>query len=192
MGDALMQVLDIAEKIQADDSPRRPTPAPPRSASAPAASAAPGLVGCTEACPTDQPSNQPLVAAILLSDGANSVGKAEPLEAAQRAKTLGVPIYTIALGTPTGQVTVQDQFGQTQTLDVPPDTETLKQIASITGATAFDAPTAKDLASVYDNLQSRIGYTEERQEVTFALVAAGLLLVVLGAGMSAVWFGRLP
>ena len=78
------------------------------------------------------------------------------------------------------------------TLEVPPDTETLEQIAAITGATDFDAPTAADLASVYDNLESRIGYTEERQEVTFALVGAGLLLVVLGAGLSAVWFGRLP
>ena len=62
----------------------------------------------------------------------------------------------------------------------------------MTGATAFDAPTAEDLKSVYANLQSRVGYTEERQEVTFALVAAGLLLVVVGAGLSAVWFGRLP
>jgi Ca-activated chloride channel family protein len=142
--------------------------------------------------PTDKPSGQPLVAAILLSDGANSVGQNEPLDAAQRAKTLGVPIYTIALGTPTGQVTVQDQFGQDVTLDVPPDTETLSQIASTTGGKAFTAPTAADLASVYKNLESRIGYTEERQEVTFALVGAGLLLVVIGAGLSAVWFGRLP
>jgi Ca-activated chloride channel family protein len=190
MGDALMQVLDIAEKIQAE-APEAPDATTAPQASAPAASADPGSSAAPKV-PTDQPSNQPLVAAILLSDGANSVGKAQPLEAAQRAKTLGVPIYTIALGTPNGSVEVQDQFGQTQTLDVPPDTATLDQIASITGATAFDAPTAKDLASVYDNLQSRIGYTEERQEVTFALVGAGLLLVVLGAGMSAVWVGRLP
>ena len=190
MGDALMQVLDIAEKIQAD-APEAPDATAGALLCGAAVSAAPGSSAAPK-LPTDQPSNQPLVAAILLSDGANSVGKAQPLEAAQRAKSLGVPIYTIALGTPNGSVTVQDQFGQSQTLDVPPDTATLKQIASITGATAFDAPTAKDLASVYDNLQSRIGYTEERQEVTFALVAAGLLLVVLGAGMSAVWFGRLP
>src|SRR5436190_113859 len=74
----------------------------------------------------------------------------------------------------------------------PPDTQTLEQIASITGGQAFNAPTAAQLASVYDNLQSRIGYTEQRQEVTFALVGAGLLLVVVGAGLSAVWFGRLP
>ena len=75
---------------------------------------------------------------------------------------------------------------------MPPDTETLSQIASTTGGKAFTAPTAADLASVYKNLESRIGYTEERQEVTFALVGAGLLLVVIGAGLSAVWFGRLP
>jgi hypothetical protein len=48
------------------------------------------------------------------------------------------------------------------------------------------------LSSVYDNLQSRIGYTDQTQEVTFALVGAGLLMVIAGAGLSAVWFGRLP
>ncbi len=188
MGDALMQVLDIAEKIQ-KDAPETPdassTPNAPTASSDPAASGAPKL-------PTDQPSNQPLVAAILLSDGSNSVGQAEPLDAAARAKTLGVPIYTIALGTPDGTVDVRDQFGQMHTLDVPPDTATLEQIASTTGGSSFTAPTAEDLKSVYQNLQSRIGYTEQTQEVTFALVAAGLLLVVIGAGLSAVWFGRLP
>jgi Ca-activated chloride channel homolog len=191
MGDALMQVLDIAEKIQKEnaetpDASASPSPAAtPGSSAAPDASAQPGA-------PTDEPSGQPLVAAILLSDGAQSVGKAEPLEAARRAKTLGVPIYTIALGTPDGQVEVQDDLGRMVTLEVPPDTATLEQIASITGATNFTAPTAADLASVYANLESRIGHIEERQEVTFALVGAGLLLVVLGAGLSAVWFGRLP
>jgi len=186
MGDALMQVLDIAEKIQKDDAAETPdASASPDATTAPAASGAPSV-------PTDLPSNQPLVAAILLSDGANSVGQTEPLDAAARAKTLGVPIYTIALGTPNGTVSVRDQFGQLQTLDVPPDTETLQQIATTTGGKSFDAPTAEDLKSVYANLQSRIGYTEERQEVTFTLVAAGLLLVVVGAGLSAVWFGRLP
>ncbi|HEY8818023.1 MAG TPA: VWA domain-containing protein [Candidatus Limnocylindrales bacterium] len=178
MGDALMQVLDIAEKIQKDGTET------PDATAAPGASTAPGA--------SATPSSQPLVATILLSDGANSVGQAQPLDAAQRAKTLGVPIYTIALGTPTGTVDVQDQSGRIVTLDVPPDTAILDQIAAITGGTAFTAPTAAELASVYDNLQSRIGYTEERQEVTFALVGAGLLLVVLGAGLSAVWFGRLP
>ena len=191
MGDALMQVLDIAEKIQSEGAETPDASAAPSPSAAPGASAAPGS-STSPSLPTDQPSGQPLVAAILLSDGANSVGQAEPLDAARRAATLGVPVYTIALGTPGGLVQVQNDLGQTVTLEVPPDTETLKQIAEITGGTAFDAPTAEDLSTVYDNLQSRIGYTEERQEVTFALVGAGLLLVVVGAALSAVWFGRLP
>lgn len=186
MGDALMQVLDIAEDIQAAGS-----------AGEPGASVDPGATGAPDASSTpddtaDRPSGEPLVAAILLSDGANSVGTAEPLDAADRAAALGVPIYTIALGTPEGRITVNDQFGQPVTLDVPPDTETLEQIAETTGAQAFDAPSAADLQAVYDNLESRVGYTEEVQEVTFLLVAAGLVLVVIGAGAAALWFGRLP
>ena len=185
MGDALMQVLDIAERIQAQDAETPDASATPGPTFTPGASGGPTV-------PTDEPSGQPLVAAILLSDGANSIGQTEPLDAAARAKDLGVPIYTIALGTPDGTVQVRDDLGQLVTLDVPPDTETLQQIAETTGGTAFDAPTAEELASVYDSLESRVGFTEEVQEVTFALVGVGLLLVVLGAGMSAVWFGRLP
>jgi Ca-activated chloride channel family protein len=192
MGDALMQMLDVAEKVQAEDAAAGTTPgasAAPNASAAPDASAVPG----TSPAPVDQPSGQPLVAAILLSDGANSVGQAEPLDAAQRAATLGVPIYTIALGTASGQVQVEDpQSGQIATLDVPPDTETLAQIAEVTGATAFDAPTAKDLSAVYDNLQSRIGFTQQEQEVTSWFAAAALVLVVVGASLSALWFGRLP
>jgi Ca-activated chloride channel family protein len=187
MGDALMQVLDIAERIQAEDADApdataTPTPMPaatPDSSTAPDAS-------------VDTPSGEPLVAAILLSDGANSVGQAEPLDAAQRAATLGVPIYTIALGTPEGTVEVLNEFGEQVTLEVPPDTETLDRIAEITGGQSFDAPSATDLEAVYANLESRVGYTEEVQEVTFLLVAAGLVLVIVGAGASALWFGRLP
>ena len=194
MGDALMQVLDIAEAIQADDADARRRL---RGARDPAALVAGGLgepqrVG-RPLRPLDQPSGQPLVAAILLSDGANSVGEAEPLEAADRAATLGVPIYTIALGTPERPDHVRDDNGQLVTLDVPPDTETLAaDRRHDRRARRSTPPTAEDLKAVYDNLQSRIGYTQETQEVTVALVAAGLLLVMVGAGLSAVWFGRLP
>jgi Ca-activated chloride channel homolog len=165
MGDALMQVLDLAEGIQTAD------------AGSP---------------PVDQPSGEPLVAAILLSDGASTTGDADPLVAADRAAKMNVPIYTIALGTPEGEVQVPDQNGQPTTLQVPPDTETLAKIAETTDAIAFDAPTATDLQAVYDNLQSRVGYTEQSQEVTVFFAGAALILVVAGAGLSALWFGRLP
>ena len=71
-----------------------------------------------------------------------------------------MPIYTIALGTPDGVVEVQDQFGQLQELQVPPDTETLKQVADMTGGKFFDAPSAEDLAAVYESLGSKVGFTD--------------------------------
>jgi Ca-activated chloride channel family protein len=132
------------------------------------------------------------VAAILLSDGANSAGDTEPLDAAQRAATLGVPIHTIALGTAAGTVEVTDENGQPVTLEVPPDTATLRQIAETTGATAFDAPSADELKVVYDDLESRVGWTDEQQEVTWLFAALALLAVVAAAGLSVLWFGRLP
>jgi Ca-activated chloride channel family protein len=191
MGDALNQVLDIAAAIQADQAATPDTTAPSATAT-PDPSATPAPSGSTTPGPVDQPNGQPLVAAILLSDGANSVGDTQPLDAAKRAASLGVPIYTIALGTQAGKVQVTDDTGQQVTLPVPPDEATLQQIADITGGTAFNAPTADQLTAIYANLQSRIGFTDETQEVTAGFAAAGLLLIVVGAGFAAVWFGRLP
>jgi len=193
MGDALNAMLDVAENVQKADAAATtpgaataPTPTPsPSSSPAPgaAASPAPGAGATTDT---------PLVAGILLSDGANSTGSTDPLDAANRASTLGVPIYTIALGTPTGQVQVQNDQGELVTVDVPPDRATLANIAEVTGGTAFDAPTSADLQAVYDHLQSRIGYVPETQEVTSAMAAAALVCVVAGAGLASLWFGRLP
>lgn len=176
MGDALMQVLDLAEAVQTGDG---------RASTTGTGDTVPG-----DGAPAATGSGP--VAAILLSDGANSAGETSPLDAAQRAATLGVPIHTIALGTAAGTVEVTDQNGMAVTLDVPPDTATLQQIAETTGGTAFDAPTADELKVVYDDLESRVGWTNEQQEVTWLFAAAALLVVVAAAGLSVLWFGRLP
>lgn len=176
MGDALMQVLDLAEAVQTGDG---------RASTTGTGDTVPG-----DSAPAATGSGP--VAAILLSDGANSAGETSPLDAAQRAATLGVPIHTIALGTAAGTVEVTDQSGMAVTLDVPPDTATLQQIAETTGGTAFDAPTADELKVVYDDLESRVGWTNEQQEVTWLFAAAALLVVVAAAGLSVLWFGRLP
>jgi Ca-activated chloride channel family protein len=192
MGDALNAMLDVAENVQkADATAATPgaaaTPAPTVGTASPAPSAA-----ATPAPSAGTTASAPLVAGILLSDGANSTGSTDPLDAANRAATLDVPIYTIALGTPDGRVQVPNDRGQLVTVDVPPDRETLAKIAEVTGGTAFDAPTAADLQAVYDHLQSRIGYVPETQEVTSAMAAAALVCVVAGAGLASLWFGRLP
>ena len=79
----------------------------------------------------------PPAAIVLLSDGASQSGK-DPNTVAQQAKAAGVPIYTVALGTPDGVVQTPDG----QMLQVPPDPEALQQIASASGGRAFTAKEA--------------------------------------------------
>ena len=54
------------------------------------------------------------------------------------------PIYTIALGTDSGEVVQQDAFGFVQRIPVPPDKATLRDIARITGGRFFEAVSADD------------------------------------------------
>ncbi len=82
-------------------------------------------------------------------------------------------------------MTVPDpQSGQMVTVDVPPDTDTLAQVAELTNARFFEAPTADQLKQIYDSLGSKVGYTQEEREVTQAFAAAGLLFVLGGAGLA--------
>ena len=190
LGDAITTSLEVAG-LDPSSVSTTPTASPNPSAS-PSASPSPSATPAPSASGATGTTSQPIVATVLLSDGANSTGQLEPIPAAEQAAALGVPVYTIALGTAEGVVTVQDDQGFPHVLNVPPDTDTLAAIAETTGGRFFEAPTAQDLAQIYQGLGSRIGYTNEEQEVTQWFAAAGLLLVVAGAGLAAHWFNRFP
>jgi Ca-activated chloride channel homolog len=182
LGDAIALSLEAAGVGQSG--------APAVGGAAPAPSASPAPSDSGSATPNaDEP---PLVATVLLSDGANSTGSLEPQAAADMAAAAGVPVYTIALGTAAGVVEVPDRDGVLRSLEVPPDPETLAAIAETTGGRFFEAPTATDLAQIYENLGSKVGSTTEEQEVTQWFAAAGLLFVLGGAGLAAHWFNRFP
>jgi Ca-activated chloride channel family protein len=135
--------------------------------------------------------NGPPFAIIVLSDGASTTGR-DPISAAQRAKDAGVPVYTVALGTDEGSVEVTDEFGQTHIVPVPPDKETLQTIAETTGGKTYEAPTEEQLRSVYEEVATRVGYDERQRELTVAFTAAGGVILLLGAALSALWFNRIP
>ena len=164
-----------------------------RTASTGTATPAPSASLAPSASPSADPAQPPLVATVLLSDGANSTGSTEPLDAASQAAAADMPVYTIALGTQDGTVDVQDpNTGQMRTLNVPPDTQTLAAIAETTSGRYFEAPTSQDLAQIYESLGSKVGFTQQEQEVTQWFAAAALLLVLGGAGLAALWFNRIP
>ena len=190
LGDAITTSLEAAG-LDPVGVPSGPSASPSPSAN-PSASPSASANPSPSASGDTGTSSRPIVATVLLSDGANSTGQMEPVAAAEQAAALGVPVYTIALGTAEGVVEVQDDQGFPHILNVPPDTETLAAIAETTGGRFFQAPTAQDLAQIYQSLGSRIGYTNEEQEVTQWFAAAGLLLVVTGAGLAAHWFNRFP
>lgn len=133
----------------------------------------------------------PPAAVLLLSDGFQTDGFLTPQEGAQRAKELGIPVYTIALGTDEG--IVEFTFGGvTRRIPVPPDRDSLRQIAQITGGEFYDAPTAEALQTAYEDLGERLGREPEEVEATVVFLGAGAFLLVAGAALSLLWGPRLP
>jgi len=135
---------------------------------------------------------RPLTAILLLSDGFQTRGVLQPLEGAERAKRAGIPVYTVALGTPGGTVTVFDQDGSSHTIPVPPDPDTLRAIAEVTGGRFYAAASGARLNAVYEGLGSRLGRYPIRREATSLFLGAGALLLVLSGLAASRWLPRLP
>jgi hypothetical protein len=80
---------------------------------------------------------------LLLSDGAQTAGDIRPGPAAQRARRLGVPVSTVALGTGNAVVEVPRPGGLKERVVVAPDVQTLRVIARTTGGSFSEAPSAE-------------------------------------------------
>ena len=124
----------------------------------------------------------PPAAIVLLSDGKRNAGRSE-LEASDVASRAGVEISTIAFGTPEGQYA--------GTLE-PADEAALTQIAQRTGGRAFRAGTADQLDVVYRDLASDFTYISEERDLTSWFVGAALVVGVVTALLSILWFARAP
>jgi len=135
-----------------------------------------------------QPEDLPPAAVILLTDGGQNAGTADPIRMAALAKQLKVKIYTIGLGTPGGGVF---QY-QGQMVLVPFDPTLLQQIAAITDGKFFMSPTAGELKRIYRELGQTIGWEKRKTEVSALFVAGAGTLMLGGGALSLLWMGRLP
>jgi Ca-activated chloride channel family protein len=138
-----------------------------------------------------------LVSILFLSDGAQTRGDLLPLEGAQRAKAAGIPVFTVALGTPNGTLDLGGGgfgfgggFGGPRR--VPPDPDTLRAIAETTGGQFFEAKSSKSVNAAYAKLGSKLGRKPAKTEVTYGFLAAAAGLLVAAGLLSGAWSPRLP
>jgi Ca-activated chloride channel family protein len=124
---------------------------------------------------------------ILLTDGVNNRGAIAPLTAAEIAKTFGIRVYTIGVGTRgMAPVPVQTPYGtRYQNAKVEIDEQTLKQIADATDGRYFRATDNEKLREIYREIdqmeKSKIDVREyskkEEEYMRFGLLATILFLI---------------
>jgi Ca-activated chloride channel homolog len=131
--------------------------------------------------------DRPPAAILLLSDGKTTTGR-DPIPVARQARRLGVPIHTFALGTRSATIVTPDG----SLLPVPPDPETMRRIAELSGGRAFEVADADELGGLYEDLGSRVATETEKREITVAFAAGGILLLVAAAALGVRATARLP
>jgi Ca-activated chloride channel family protein len=124
---------------------------------------------------------------ILLTDGSNNMGEIAPVTAAEIAKTFGIRVYTIGVGTQgEAPYPFQTAFGvQYQNVKVEIDEKTLNEIAVTTGGKYFRATDNASLKSIYSEIDqmekvkiSVQQYSKKQEEYKdLALLIFALLLM---------------
>lgn len=138
---------------------------------------------------------------ILLTDGRNNAGRISPLVAAETAKTMGVTVYTIAMGTEgMAPYPFQDRFGNVvlQPVEIAIDEKLLKEIADKTGGVYFRGTDTASLEKIYteiDKLEKtpieETGYNIYNELFGYLLIPA-IFLVLLEIFLANTFLRRIP
>jgi Ca-activated chloride channel family protein len=135
---------------------------------------------------------RPPKAVLLISDGAPDGGTTQPADAARKAKSLGVPVYTVLVGTDQGIVEEELPGGLRTRIQVPPDPDVLRRVAELSGGEFFTATDDDGLKKVYEDLGSRLGHRDKSREVTDVFAGGSAALILTGGLLSVLWFRRVP
>lgn len=137
---------------------------------------------------------------ILLSDGENNRGEIAPITAAEIARTFGIRVYTVGVGSVgTAPFPVQTPFGtQIRDMEVRIDEDMLRQIANITGGQYFRATNNLKLAEIYKEIdeleKSKIDVKEfsRRAEEFMPFALIGLLFLIASLALRVTIFRNIP
>ena len=125
-------------------------------------------------------------AIIMLTDGQRTTGP-DPLDAAKMAAERGIRVYTVGIGTTSGEIIGFEGWSMRVRLDE----DTLKSVSALTLGEYYYAGTAEDLTKVYESLSARMVVERKETEITALFAAIGALLSLMAAGLSLWWFGRI-
>jgi Ca-activated chloride channel family protein len=134
----------------------------------------------------------PPTSILVISDGAADGGRTKPIDAAKKAKTMKVPVYSVLVGTKDGVVQHKLTGGFTETIKVPPSPSTLRLVSRTTDGEFFTATNTATLRKVYEQLGSRLGHKTVSREISDVFAGGSALLLLVGGTMSALWFRRVP
>ena len=137
---------------------------------------------------------------ILLTDGSNNRGDISPMTAADIAKSLGIRVYTIGVGTNGMARYPLAAGGQTQYVQIPVeiDTKTLGDIARGTDGKFYRATNAKELREIYQEIdkleKSKIDvqHFSRRYEAYQPFALGALLALLLEVLLRITIFRRIP
>lgn len=137
---------------------------------------------------------------ILLTDGENNSGEIAPLTAAEIAKTFGIRVYTVGVGSEgTAPYPVQTPYGiQLRDMEVKIDEETLQEISTITDGRYFRATSNTKLEEIYREIdaleKSKIEVREfsRKSEEFLPFALAGIAFLVLSLILKNTVFRSIP
>lgn len=137
---------------------------------------------------------------ILLTDGVNNRGEIDPITAAEIAKSYGIRVYTVGVGTiGDAPYPVQTPFGiRYQMVPVEIDEKVLKQVADLTDGKYFRATDNKKLRSIYQEIdqleKTRIEVRSYRRytELFYSFIFVALFLLIGDVGLSNTWLRKIP
>lgn len=124
---------------------------------------------------------------ILLTDGSNNTGEIDPITAAELAKTFGIRVYTIGVGTRgLAPFPFQTAFGiQRQMVEADIDEETLQKISAMTDGKYFRATDNQSLKAIYQEIDQlektkiQVNEYSKKQEEYLPYALLALLLLVI-------------
>lgn len=138
--------------------------------------------------------------AILLTDGVNNRGAIAPATAAELAKTYGIRVYTIGVGTyGEAPYPIQTPFGiQLQNVPVEIDEAVLQQIAQLTGGKYFRATDNNKLRQIYEEIDQlekskiEVKHFSKKDEQYFIFGLVGMCLLLAQALLRYTLLRKIP